>query len=141
MNRIQVDERTTQVSARISQIVLGLTQMALAGAILYRVFALGQEESSIADFQIILGLSLVGNLFGMLYFGGYLPVLSVKSALGVYIAAVLILAMPLIIYGFPQPAEWGSTLLAILVGPALMVALYFWVARLGQKRLEKMIEE
>ena len=142
MNKIQMDERTTQVSARVGQIVLSLTQLALAGVILFRVYALGQPESDIADFQVILGLSLVGNLFGMLYFGGYLPVLSLKGALRLYIAAVLILAVPLvIIYGWPRPVEWANTLLPVLLGPALMVGLYFWVARLGQKRLEKMIGE
>jgi hypothetical protein len=139
---MQMDERTAQVSARVSQIVLSLTQLALAGVILYRVYALGQKESSIADFQVILGLSLLANLFGSLYYGGYLPVLSVSAALKLYAAAVLILAFPLtIIYGFPQPSEWGSTLLPVLLGPAVMVGLYFGVARLGQKRLEKMIEE
>ncbi|MFC1936463.1 hypothetical protein ACFLYP_02215 [Chloroflexota bacterium] len=142
MKQIHYDERTLKTSARVSQVMLSLTQLALAGAVLYRALVLNQPGNQYADFQIILAFSMLGNLFGMLYLGGYLPALSVGHMLKLYLAGVTLLLITLTIgFGVPELNEWHNTILPVLVGPALILVLYYFVARMGQRRTERLIED
>jgi peptidoglycan/LPS O-acetylase OafA/YrhL len=142
MKGFRVDERTSQVSGRVGQVVLALTQMALAASVLIRAYVLNQPDSEFRDIQIILGLSLAGNIMASLYFGGHYPVLSGKTLVRIYVGAVVGLFIILSVwFGLPKLEEWYNTILPVVLGPAIILGLYHWVAKLGEKRLEKNIEE
>ena len=142
MKSFRVDERTSQVSGRVSLIVLALTQMALAASILYRAYVLDQPDAEYADIQIILLLSMGGNILASLYYGGHYPVLRVKTLVRLYIGSVVGLFIVLSIWlGLPDLDEWYNNVLPVVLGPAIVLGLYYWIAKLGEKRLEDDIEK
>ncbi|KAA3646630.1 MAG: hypothetical protein DWQ07_10505 [Chloroflexi bacterium] len=143
MNPSIVDERTRLINGRISQIVLSLTQVGLLLVILYRAYVLQQPEANYNDIRIILGLSVFGNIFTLLYFGGwFLPVPNPRRLFLIYLGFTLFLTITLtLIYGFPAISEWPNTVLPAVLGPAIVIVLYYWIARLGHARVEKQIEE
>ncbi len=141
MKSFRVDERTSQVTGKISQVVLALTQMALAATVLIRAYVLDQPDSEFTDIQIILGLSLVGNILASLYYGGHYPVLSVKTLVRLYIGSAIGLFIILSIwFGLPKLEEWYNTILPVVLSPAIILGLYHWVAKLGEKRMDKEID-
>lgn len=46
----------------------------------------------------------------------------------------------LLIFGWPDPADWVNSWLPALLGPALFVAAYAVIARFGQWRIERQIQ-
>ena len=135
------DERTAMVSAKVSQIVLALTQLALLIAILNRAYLINQPDAEFNDIRIILALSLAGNILASPYFGGHYPVLRPQMLLRIYLVSVVLLFAVLSIwYGFPQLSEWRTTLLPITIGPAIVLALYYLVSRLSERRMQKDLE-
>jgi hypothetical protein len=47
----------------------------------------------------------------------------------------------LLIYGLPPMSDWTSTWLPALLGPALIVGIYYLIAWLGRRRLERLISD
>ena len=142
MKGFRVDERASQVTGRISLVVLALTQMALAVSVLIRAYVLDQPDSEFRDIQIILFLSMGGNIFASLYYGGHYPVLRVKTLVRMYVGTVVSLFIILSIWlGLPDLNEWYNNILPVVLGPALILGLYHWIAKLGEKRMEEDIEE
>ena len=142
MKGFRVDERTSQVTGRVSQVVLALTQMALAASVLIRAYVLDQPDSEFADIQIILFLSMGGNILASLYYGGHYPILSVKTLARIYVGAVVGLFIILSVWlGLPKLEEWYNTILPVVLGPAIILGLYHWIAKVGEKRMEKDIEK
>lgn len=135
------DERTAMVSAKVSQIVLALTQLALLIAILNRAYLINQPDAEFNDIRIILALSLAGNILASLYFGGHYPVLKPRVLLRIYLVSVLVLFVVLSIwFGLPELNEWRTTLLPITAGPAIVLALYYLVSRFSERRMQKNLE-
>ena len=135
------DERTSMVSGKVSQVVLALTQVALVIAILNRAYLLDQPDAQFGDLRIILGLSLAGNILASLYFGGHYPVLSLGTLFRIYLVAVVGLFVVLSIwFGLPELSEWRNTLLPITLGPAIVLALYYFVSRLSERRMQRDLE-
>jgi hypothetical protein len=131
------DERTALVSARVSQVILVLTQMALLGIILYRGYVLDQPDTQLTDLRVLLALSVFGNIFATLFFSGNFPRLSAKTLLLVYLGLVVILFAVLSIWlGLPSLDDWQTTILPVIVGPAVLVGLYWLAVKLGEDRLE-----
>jgi purine-cytosine permease-like protein len=138
--RNPIDERSRSNTAHAAAIWLGVTQILLAGVIFYRLYILGQPDEQIRDFQAVLFISLFGFMGLQLYLGGVLPVLSWKGLLLAWaLLAGLITVVCLFIYGWPEPSDWTDTWLPALAGPALLVAAYGIVARLGQWRVDRQI--
>jgi hypothetical protein len=139
MKKLVYDERTSQVTGRVSQIVLSMTHIVMGAIILYRAYVLDQPPGEFADFQVLFAVSMLGNLFCLLYFGGYMPVITLKHSLRLYlISVVLLFGTFLVLSGVPSTGEWASTILPFAVGPALIIGLYYIVAQMGQRRIEKM---
>jgi hypothetical protein len=131
------DERTALVSARVSQVILVFTQMALLGMILYRGYVLDQPDAQLTDLRVLLALSVFGNIFATMFFSGNFPRLKAKTLLIVYLGLVVILFAVLSIWlGLPNLAEWQTTILPVIVGPAVLVGLYWLAVKLGEDRLE-----
>lgn len=61
------------------------------------------------------------------------------AAIGLGITQVLLAGVCLAIYGIPEAAQWHSTWLPTLLGPALMVGAYAGLARLGQWNVDRQI--
>jgi len=140
-HEIEIDERTRANSRYASAIWLGVTQVLLAGAVFYRLYLLGQPDEEIRDFQAILAISIFGNLALQLILGGVMPSPTWRGAIVAYLAlTVTIVTGCLIIYGWPPAEEWANTWLPALLGPALIVAGYALVARLGQWRVQRQID-
>ena len=138
---LEVDERTRSTARFAAAIWLGVTQLLLVGVIFYRLYVLGQPDEEIRDFQAVLAISLFGYLGLQLYLGGVMPVPTWKGALAVYIVLTgAVTGTCLAIYGWPQPGEWRITWLPALVGPALLIAAYVIVARLGRWRIDRQLE-
>ena len=138
---VQNDERTRSTTLHAAAIWLGVTQVLLVGVIFYRIYVLGQPDEEIRDFQAVMGISLFGYLGLQLFLGGMLPIPTWKGALVSWLVlSGVITGVCLAIYGLPQDDEWANTWLPVLVGPALMIAAYVAVARLGQWRLERQLE-
>jgi len=138
--RNPIDERSRSNTAHAAAIWLGVTQVLLAGVIFYRLYILGQPDEQIRDFQAVLAISLFGFMGLQLFLGGILPVLSWKGLLAAWIVlAGVISGISLSIYGWPEPSDWMNTWLPALAGPALLVAAYGIVARMGQWRVERQI--
>lgn len=136
------DEREERITARIALFFLFLTQMGLAGIIFYRRYALHQTNSQIADLNILLAASLFGFIAIRLIFGAGLPVPSLKTTLMIYAGFVFLLGVILTLwYGFPAPGEWKTTILPVMLGPAILLAAYHLFAVLGRKRMEKELKE
>jgi len=137
----QTDERMSVASGRIAIVFLTLTQMGLLGSILYRGLVLEQNSGSYADIRIILLLSVFGYIGARLYFSAILPEISLKTLLKIYVGLVVLLFVGLSIWlGFPKLDNWKNTLLPILLGPAIILGLYWAFAHFGKKRLEKNLE-
>ena len=135
---ISSDERMIELTGKLANIALSLTQLALLGAILYRRYVLGQGEENYSDIQIILGLSVFGYIAARLYFGAVLPVLSIKATLRIYIVSVVFLFITLsFIYGLPSLDNWHNTILPVSLGPAILLGLYWGFAYLGKRRSDK----
>ena len=142
MNKFNVDERTSQTAGRISTITLTFTQMGLLGIILYRAYVLQQPDQNFRDMQAVLFLSIFGQMFASLYFGGHLPVFDLKTLGKIYLAFVAGLTVILSIwYGLPKLSEWSNTILPVTVGPAILVGLYHLFSQWGQKRMSQDLEE
>jgi len=134
------DERVAGTAGKIAAIVLPLTQVALLVAVLYRAYVLNQPDQEFTDLRIILGVSVFGYVGASLFWGGYFPVLKVKTLLVIYLALVVgLFAVLSLIYGLPTIDNWANTLLPVIVGPAIMVGLYAGLAYWGQKRIEREI--
>ncbi len=132
------DERLVGAAGKIAAIVLPLTQVALGLAVVYRAYVLNQPDHEFNDLRIILGLSIVSYIGASLYWGGYYPVLKIRTLLIIYFVFVVVLfTICSIIYGLPTLDNWMNTLLPALVAPAILVGLYAGVAYLGQRRIEK----
>jgi hypothetical protein len=132
------DERTQIVTGKIAAIFLGLTQTALLGIILYRRYFLGQSEEHYADIRTVLLISVFGYIAARLYYGAVLPVLSFKTLVYIYVGFVTFLTVVLSIwYGLPTLDNWQNTILPVLLGPAILISVYWLIAHLGKKRIEK----
>jgi hypothetical protein len=132
------DERTQIVTGKIAVIFLGLTQTALLGIILYRRYFLGQSEEHYADIRTVLLISVFGYIAARLYYGAVLPVLSFKTLVYIYVGFVTFLTVVLSIwYGLPTLDNWQNTILPVLLGPAILISVYWLIAHLGKKRIEK----
>jgi len=135
-----IDERSRSNTAYAAAIWLGVTQVLLAGVVFFRLYVLGQPDEEIRDFQAVLAISLFGFMGLQLFLGGILPVLSWKGLLLAWaLLAAVITIVCLFIYGWPNPGDWMNTWLPALAGPALLVAAYGIVARLGQWRIDRQI--
>jgi len=134
------DERMQIIAARIAFIVLGLTQTAMLGIILYRRFVLEQSNAQVLDLRILLMVSVFGYIAARLYFGAVLPILSFKKLLIIYICLTIVLAVTLSLWlGMPALDNWQNTILPAVLGPAILVSGYGLIAWLGKKRVEKEI--
>lgn len=139
---LQLDERTRMNTGYAAAIWLGVTQLLLAGVVFYRLYVLGQPDEQIRDFQAILAISIFGYLALQLFLGGVMPVLTMRGAGAAYLVlTVIIVTGCVMIYGWPEPAQWASTWLPALLGPALLVGAYMLAARLGRWRVERQIGE
>ena len=136
------DERMVVISGKIAIVFLVFTQMALLGSILYRRYGLHQSNADYADIQIILLISVFGYIAARLYFGAVLPKLSIGKLVKIYIGLVIGLFVVLSLWlGLPSLENWTTTLLPVLLGPAILVTLYWFLAFLGNRRIEKTIIE
>jgi hypothetical protein len=139
---LQLDERTRTNTGYAAAIWLGVTQCLLAGVVFYRLYVLGQPDEQIRDFQAILAISIFGYLALQLFLGGVMPVLTMLGAVVAYLALTAVIVTGCVmIYGWPEAAQWADTWLPALLGPALLVGAYMLVARLGQWRIERQIGE
>jgi hypothetical protein len=137
-----IDERIRANAGRAAAIWLGVTQVLLAGVVFYRLLILGQPDSEIRDFQAVLAVSLFGYIVLQLYMGGLFPVLTWKGMLAAYlILFALVTGGSILAMGVPAPEDWKNTWLPAFLGPALIVGLYSLVAWLGERRVERQIEE
>lgn len=139
---LQFDERTRSTTRYAAAIWLGVTQVLLAGVVFYRLYVMGQPDEEIRDFQSVLAISLFGYAALQLFLGGVMPVPTWKGAIVSYLVlTTLITGVCLAIYGWPQAAEWAETWLPALLGPALLIGAYMLVARVGQWRIERQLEQ
>ena len=137
---LNYDERARNSSRFAAAIWLGVTQVLLAGVVFYRLYVLGQPDEQIRDFQAVLAISLFGYIALQLYLGGVMPVPTLKGAVVAYLILTTSITVGcLAIYGWPEPADWANTWLPSLLGPALIVAAYWLIARLGRWRIERQI--
>jgi hypothetical protein len=142
IRRSVVDERIRVNAARAAWIWLGVTQVMLAAVVFYRLLILGQPDSELRDVQAVLAISLFGHIALQLYMGGLFPVLTWKGMLAAYLVLfALIAGGSILAMGMPAPEEWRTTWLPATVGPALVVGLYSLVAWLGERRVERQMEE
>lgn len=140
--RLKIDERMRSNARYAAAIWLGVTQVLLAGVVFYRLYVLGQPDSEIRDFQFVLAVSLFGYIGLQLYLGGVFPVPTWRGILvGYFILMGLVVGGSLLIHGVPPKEDWANTWLPALLGPALIVGLYYLVAWLGKRRVERKIEE
>jgi len=141
MNKLQnTDERMEALSGRIAFIFLGLTQVSLLGAILYRRMILGQSQDQFSDLRLILILSVFGYVAARLYYGAILPVLSLRILFIAYFGLTALLFIVLSLWlGLPSLDNWQNTILPVVIGPAILVGTYGVMAFLGKKRLDKEI--
>ena len=136
------DERTESNTRYAAALWLGVTQILLAGVLFYRLYVLGPPDEEIRDFKAVFGISIFGGLALQLFLGGVLHALTWRGALAAYATLTsFVVAGCLVVYGWPQPAEWANTWLPALLGPALIIGAYALVARLGQWRIERQIEK
>ena len=139
--KLNLDERAVSTTRYAAAIWLGVTQILLAGVLFYRLYVLGQPDEELRDFQAVLAISLFGYLGLQLFLGGVMPALTWKGAIILWaILAGTIAIVSIDIHGWPAPAEWSSTWLPGLLGPALLVGAYALFAWLGQHRIERLIE-
>ncbi|HPH97170.1 MAG TPA: hypothetical protein PKW33_11155 [Anaerolineaceae bacterium] len=141
MKRLYVDERTEQINGWVSFFCLMLTQLALAGVLVYKRYFLGLPEEAYAEIIWILGLSVGGYWALRLYFSGILPVIPLKKMAIIYIISVALIFIPtLLIVGWPPAERWYEVLYPF-IGVAVILGFYSLVAYFGKRRLEKDIAE
>jgi uncharacterized membrane protein len=139
-HKVTIDERARSTTHGVAAVMLGITQVLLAGVIFYRLYILGQADEEIRDFSLVLAVSLFGNLGLQLFLGSVLPQLTWKGmALAYGLLTSTIVVVSVAIHGWPAPQEWAVTWLPALLGPALLVGAYVALARLGQWRVERQI--
>jgi hypothetical protein len=137
-----MDERKEWVAGKISGIVLGITQVALGLSVLYRAYFLNQTTNEFGDIVVIMLLSIGANIFASLYYGGFYPVLKIRTLVYIYLGLVLTIAgVATAKHGPPDLSEWYNNILPALLGPALILGLYHWVAKMGEKRLNQHLED
>ena len=138
----RIDERSRDTAGKTAGIWLGVTQILLAGVVFYRLYVLGQPDEQIRDVQIVLAVSIFGHMAMQLYLGGVLPVPTLRGMIVIYLLLMgTVAGVCLAVYGVPDVADWHSTWLPALLGPAILVGLYRLVAWLGKRRVERMIGE
>ena len=132
------------IGGQVSSVMVGLTQMALLGALLHRVLLTRQSLSQNLDLVLIILFSVLGFAGARIYLGStltYGTVLRLGQAY-LFLAAVLSVIITLAA-GNASPQEWASTWLPIFGAPALILALYaaiaWWNER--QNRSESQDEE
>lgn len=139
--KTKIDERTRSNSQYAAAIWLGVTQILLASVVFYRLYVVGQADAEIRDFQAVLAISIFGGLALQLFLGGVLPLPTWRGALlSWFILASAVAGGCLLIYGWPKAGDWASTWLPSLLGPAIIIAAYALVARLGQWRIERQLQ-
>jgi hypothetical protein len=137
-----IDERTERLNGQISFFILMLTHIALAGVIFYKRYIQGLDVEYYQTFSAILIVSMMAYWAARLYLSGILPVISWGALLGIYVALVLVIAIPsALIHGLPTAENWDTTLLPATLGPAVVVIGYWLIAYFGKRRLEKEIGE
>jgi hypothetical protein len=135
------DERTLQIHARISQYALMLTQLGLLAIILFRVYYIKQPDNANNDLRILLGLSVFGTLLTTLFYGGMVPLIKLKTVVAIYVGFVAFLFIVLTLWlGPPDLNDWQNNILPVVIGPALMLGVYWLFAWLGRRRIDKQIE-
>jgi len=133
--KFERDERTDVLSGRIATIFLGLTQVALLLAILYRRYVLGQPEQYYMDTRLILMLSVFGYIAARLYFGALLPQIRLRTLLMIYLVFVALLFVVLSLWlGPPTLDNWQNTILPVVLGPAILLGGFWLFAWLGHRR-------
>ncbi|MBD3236849.1 MAG: hypothetical protein GF330_09105 [Candidatus Eisenbacteria bacterium] len=138
----RIDERVRSNARYAAAILLGVTQVLLAGVIFFRLYVLGQPDAEIRDFQAVLGISIFGYIALQLFLGGIFPIPTLRGALIAYVALTgLVAGGCILIYGVPPIENWANTWLPAVAGPAILVGAYALLARLGKQRLEKQIGE
>lgn len=140
--RLRIDERMRSNARYSAAIWLGVTHVLLAGVIFYRLYVLGQPDEQLRDFQFVLAVSIFGYIAMQLFMGGVFPVPTPKGAVAGYLVLMgLVTGVNLAIYGFPPASDWANTWLPALLGPAILVGIYYLVAWLGKRRIERQITE
>lgn len=135
-----MDERAEQLNGRISFFILMLTQAGVGLLIGYRRYVLNSDPASYSGFTSLLLVSVMSYWVFRLYLSGILPVISWKRMLLIYLAAVSIISVPsAIMHGLPTAENWQNTILPAALGPALVLALYWLIAYLGKRRLDKVL--
>lgn len=135
-----MDERAEQLNGRISFFILMLTQAGVGLLIGYRRYVLNSDPASYSGFTSLLLVSMMSYWAFRLYLSGILPVISWKRMLLIYLAAVSIISVPsAIMHGLPTAENWQNTILPAALGPALVLALYWLIAYLGKRRLDKVL--
>jgi hypothetical protein len=138
----RIDERMRTSAHQIGTLWLFVTHVLFAGVLFFRLYVLGQPDEELRDFQAVLAISIFGNIALQLYFSGVLPVPGWRGTIIGYLVLMgMVAGGCLMIYGVPPLSDWKSTWLPALLGPALLVGLYRTVALLGQRRVERQIEE
>jgi len=139
-HKMITDERTRSVTQQAAAVWLGVTQILLAGVLFYRLYALGQPDEQLRDFQAVLAVSIFGYLLIITYFGGVLPVPTWKGAVSIYAGLVLLISVvSVVLHGWPAPQDWASTWLPALAGPAILVGAYAIALHVGHWRIERRI--
>jgi phosphoglycerol transferase MdoB-like AlkP superfamily enzyme len=139
--KLTLDERARANTRYAAAIWLGVTQVLLFAVIFYRLYILGQADDELRDFQAVLAISLFGYMGLQLFLGGVMPVPTWKGMMVSYVVLTgIITVVCLAIYGWPEASQWANTWLPALLGPAILVAAYAAVARMGQWRIEREIQ-
>jgi hypothetical protein len=142
MNSMQADERTTHLTGQLAIIFLSLTQVGLLGAILYRRYALGVDPASYNDLRWILGISLFGFIAAKIIAGAHIPLLRARVLILGYIGFVTLLGTILSIWhGLPTRDNWETTILPVLLGPAILLLGYVALCRLRQVHDRRYLSE
>ncbi|MBN1371027.1 MAG: hypothetical protein JW987_03625 [Anaerolineaceae bacterium] len=137
-----MDERTERLNGQVSFLVLMLTHLALAIAILYKRYIQGLDVEYYQTFTAIQAASMFLYWGMRLYLSGVLPMISWRALLGIYAALVMMISIPsALIHGLPTAQNWTSTILPAMLGPAVLVVGYWLIAYFGKRRLDKEISE
>lgn len=135
----QSDERTENLTGRISLIFLSLVQVLSLLMIIYQRYLKNLPAPYYNDLGILFGISTVGFWLVNLYLGGVLPILSFRRAVTVYLLMVASIAIPYtLIRGLPEGSLWITWILVTLGGPGILVGGYSLAAYLGKRRLDRM---
>ena len=134
------DERSQMVAGQSAMVALGLTQTALGVVLMVRLYVQDQPDSELRDIQWVLFGSIICYFALRSFLGGIMPVPTWKQALLAYGGMVTFLFVVLSLWlGLPELSEWATTILPVLLGPALLVGGYWLFAGLGRQRVEKRI--